>query len=186
MTELLDETGRLFVITGIGGAGKTTIGRELAGALPRAVFIDGDTIAGVVVSGAVPMTEPPKLAAIEQLLLRFAGALTLADVYRNAGFDVVIADTVIGCYLDDFLELADPEPVHLVVLHPSVEVITERDAARRHKTDHDGATLDGQWLALEHETERLGLWIDSSHHSVAKTVTHILRNLDEALIVPAG
>lgn len=180
----MTDHGRLFVVTGIQGAGKSTVGRALAEALPRAVFVDGDDVGKTVVSGRVGMTQPPTTQGIEQLLLRYAGALTLADVYRAAGFDAVVADNILGSYLEDFLDLADPEPVHLVVLHPSAEVVEQRDTDRGgHAYDH-GFTVQGLWELLEHKTSRLGLWLDTSKDSPARTVTRILRGLDEALIVP--
>ena len=179
----VSEQGRLFVITGIPGAGKTTVGRALAKALPKAVFVDGDLIGDTVVSGKEVISEPPSIEAIEQLLLRYAGALTLADVYRSAGFDAVIADDIIGDRLDDFLELAEPEPVHLVVLHPSADVVGERSPVRDQSIPDDGLTTLDHWNVLEHQTGRLGLWLDTSTMSNAMAVTTILRDLDQALIV---
>lgn len=179
-----DSPGRLFVVTGIRGSGTSSVGRALAEALPRAVFIDGQTVGETVVSGAEPMSDPPRMAAIEQLLLRYAGSLTLADVYRTGGFDAVIADSIVGRYLEDFLELADPDPVHLVVLHPTADAVIERDSQRRGSAYRSPHAVQQAWTGLEHDTERLGLWIDNSTHTPAKTVTQILRSLDAAFIEP--
>lgn len=181
----MDEQGRLFVITGIQAAGKSTVGRALAEALPKAVFIDGDVVGNTVVSGKELMSEPPTMAAIEQLLLRYSGALTLADVYRAAGFDAVVADNIFGRYLEDFLELADPEPVHLVVLHPSVDTVSAREGERSGRAYRDGITVEGLWALVEFDTPRLGLWIDNSSDTVGRTVTTILQHLDDALITPS-
>lgn len=86
--------GRLFVITGITASGKTTVGHALAARLPRSVHIDGDWVQRFVVSGAVPMDLPPPSGAIEQLRLRYAGAVAAARVYRHAGFDAVVSDNI--------------------------------------------------------------------------------------------
>lgn len=172
-------TGRLFVVTGAPSSGKTTTGRALAQALPKAVFVDGDVVDELIVSGRAPFTEPPSVPQIEQLLLRYAAALTLADVYRAGGFDAVIAEDIIDERLQDFLELANPERVHLVVLHPSVEALAERGDRL------DFSTATGLHNLVENHTLRLGLWIDNSTMSVARVVTAILSGLDVALIEPA-
>lgn len=175
-------TGRLFVISGAQAAGKTTVGQALADALPRSVFIDGDTIGNVVASGKALMTQPPRIEAIEQLFLRYAGALTVADVYRSAGFDAVIADNIFGSYLDDFLMIAAPEPVHFVMLTPSVDVIRAREIARGKNAYRDGFTVEGLVDTIEHDTFRVGLWIDNTSLSPGQTVTRILRRTEDALI----
>ena len=174
--------GRLFLITGAQAAGKSTVGRALAEGMRKAVFIDGDSVDDVIVSDRMPMTEPPTVGAVEQLFLRYAGALTLADVYRSAGFDAVIADNVFGSFLDDYLILAAPEPLHLVMLNPSAEVIEQREDGRRKNAYRDGFTIDGLVATIEDGTARLGLWLDTSHLSVAQTVTQILQRADEALV----
>lgn len=177
-----EERGRLFVVTGIRSAGKTTVGRALAENLDRAVFIDGETISAMVVSGAVPLTPAVSTAGVEQLFLRYAGALVLADTYRSAGFDAVIADNIFGSFLEDFLVLADPEPVHLVVLHPGAEVVAARDVGRANAVSRDVPSIDGLWLSLEHETRHVGLWLDTSDLGVAETVYQILERQDEAAV----
>jgi len=174
--------GRLFVISGAQAAGKSTVGEALAAALPRAVFVDGDAIGNFVVSGKERMTEPPRIEAIEQLFLRYAGALTVADVYRTAGFDAVIADNIFGSFLDDFLMIAAPEPVHFVMLTPSVDIIRAREAARGKNAYRDGFTIEGLVESVEHDTTRVGLWIDNTALTVAQTVARILEHADEALV----
>ena len=175
-------TGRLFVISGAQAAGKTSVGQALAGALPRSVFIDGDTIGNVVVSGKALMTQPPQIEAVEQLFLRYAGALTVADVYRSAGFDAVIADNIFGSYLDDFLMIAAPEPVHFVMLTPSIDVIRARETARGKNAYRDGITVEGLVDTIEHDTFRVGLWIDNTTLPPAQVAAQIVRQAADALV----
>lgn len=176
------QPGRLFVISGAQAAGKTTVGQALADALPRSVFIDGDAIGDFVVSGKALMTEPPEVEAVEQLFLRYAGALTVADVYRSAGFDAVIADNIFGTFLDDYLMIAAPEPVHLVMLTPSAAIIQAREAERGKNAYRDGFTVEALVRTIEHETQRVGLWLDTTTMSVGHTVLQILRRTGEALV----
>lgn len=170
------------MISGAQAAGKTIVGQALADALPRSVFIDGDTIGDVVVSGKALMTQPPRIEAVEQLFLRYAGALTVADVYRSAGFDAVIADNIFGSYLDDFLMIAAPEPVHFVMLTPSIDVIRAREIAREKNAYRDGFTVEGLVDTIEHDTFRVGLWIDNTTVSPSETAARILRDADRALV----
>ncbi|RNI20869.1 AAA family ATPase [Flexivirga caeni] len=175
-------TGRLFVISGAQAAGKSTVGRALAEALPRSVFVDGDTIGNFVLSGKELMTEPPRTPAIEQLFLRYAGALTVADVYRSAGFDAVIADNIFGSFLNDYLMIAAPEPVHFVMLNASADIIRAREIARGGNAYRDGFTVEGLVSSIEHDTLRVGLWIDNTVLTAGQTVAQILRHTDDALV----
>ncbi|MFC6705848.1 phosphotransferase [Flexivirga alba] len=173
---------RIFVISGAQGAGKSTVGQALAESLPRAVFVDGDAIDDFVLSGREPMTEPPSTAAVEQLFLRYAGALTVADVYRSAGFDAVIADNIFGTFLDDYLVIAAPEPIHFVMLTPTADAIRAREHGRGKNAYRDGFTVEALVESVEHDSRRVGLWIDNTNLSVAQTVSQILAHAGEALV----
>ncbi|AKU19110.1 hypothetical protein VV02_19275 [Luteipulveratus mongoliensis] len=177
----------MFVISGIQAAGKTTVGLSLAKTLTKAVFIDGDTIGNLVVSGQEPMTLPPTQEAVEQLLFRYVGALVVADTYRTAGFDAVIADSIFGEYFADFLELAEPETIQFVMLNPSKDTVRLREMERG--TDgyrEDGVTIDNLWDTVEFSTKRVGLWLDNSHMTVAETVLEILKRQEEATVAPGA
>ncbi|YAL84170.1 phosphotransferase [Dermacoccaceae bacterium W4C1] len=179
------EIGRLFVITGVQAAGKTTVGEALAATLNKSVFIDGDTVGNMVVSGSAPMTDPASPEAIEQLLFRYAGALVLADTYRAAGFDAVVTDNVFGEFMEDYLEIAAPETLHLVMLHPSVAQVQAREDGRRKNAYRDGITVQGLWDQVEHHTPRIGLWLDTSEMTVSDVVLEIIRRQHEAIVETA-
>lgn len=176
--------GRVFVVTGARASGKSTVARVLADSLVKSVCIDGSVLESMVIAGKVPLTAEPTVSALEQVFTRWAGALTLADVWSANGFDVVIADDIIGDYLEDFLDLADAGPIHLVMLHPSVDVLYERQAAGAAFSPGQ-ASLENLWNEVEFNTPRVGLWIDNSAITPAAVVVRILRNLQEATIAPA-
>jgi len=177
--------GRLFVITGITASGKTTVGHALASMLPRSVHIDGDWVQRFVVSGAVPMDLPPPAGAIEQLRLRYAGALAVARVYRHAGFDAVVTDNIFEHDLPGVLNVAfaadDTSTVFVIVLSPSI------DEVRRRYQDRPGGgytatvTVEGLAAALQ-RTPHLGLWLDSSHQTPTETAEEILDRLEQAVV----
>ena len=156
------ETGRLFVISSAEPA-RTTVGRALAETLTKAVFIDGEVVGDVVVSGRAEVGDEPSSEAVEQLLFRYAGGLVLADTDRAAGFDAVIAEEIPSLFFEDYLEIAAPETLHLVLLGP---------------TGDAGAT-DG--------SDAVGLRLDPAERDVPETVLEIIKRQHEAVVeTPEG
>lgn len=180
------DQGRLVIISGPQAAGKTTIGHELATRLDRAVHIDGDLIQDLIVSGAVPMDLPPPPGALEQLHLRYLGALALANLYRDAGFDAIISDNLFEDGVDMILTAALKgdlsDNVHFVMLDPSIDSIWERYSARSGGGYTDSITPEGLKLAVS-RTTRHGLWLDTTRQSVAETTDEIVHRLPEARVL---
>jgi len=151
--------GRLFLVTGPDAVERVAVAVSLARALDRSAVVDGEVIDGMLVSGRVPTDGPLTAERLGQLLLRWSAALAAAETFQLEGFDAVVTDDVQGAHLEDFLDLAAPETVHLVVLrHPS----------------------------LEPDTPRWGLWVDDGDRSAEETSTHVLDHLDDTRVVTAG
>ncbi|GAA4906432.1 AAA domain-containing protein [Stackebrandtia albiflava] len=176
-------TGRLIIITGVQAAGKTTVGRALAGLLPRAVHVDGDAVHRFVVSGEIPYDVPPPPGATEQLYLRYRGSLAVARVYRDAGFDAVFTDNIFGATLPDVLEMA-AGPVHLIVLDPDHATVVARETARDKTGYTDRITPELLMSALREETPRWGLWWDSTGETAQQTAAALSSRLAEAVVHP--
>ena len=173
--------GRLILVTGTPAAGKSTVGAALAGQLDRAIFVDGDEIAAMVVSGRVGYEPDAAPEAARQLLLRYRGSIAVAQTYQLDGFDAVIADNVLGELLEQFITMVLPAPLYLVVLHPAIEVIEAREMARSKSGYGDGTWQVEQLHDLvENHTTRVGLWLTNTSESVDQTVDTILSRLDEA------
>jgi predicted kinase len=173
---------RLFVISGVPAAGKSTVARQLADKLPRAVCVCGDVIHSMVVSGRVDMSPAASEEALRQLVLRYAGALAVADAYLRAGFDAVVEDVIIGPVLREFVELVPVPEFHLVFLDPDAAAIQARERGRA------GTTYGTRWSAsalqavLREDTRRIGLWLDSSGLSAEQTVDRILADPAASLV----
>ncbi len=178
-----------FLLTGVPGAGKTTVARELAGRFERAAHVPADAIGAMVLAGNTPPRPPEdeggEAGSVEggeqdrQLLLRARNAARLCDSFFAAGFTPVLDDVVVHrLQLDHYLEQIRSRPLMLVVLAPRPEVVLERDAAReRHKR---GLAPEWDFLeaALRTDLDGAGLWIDSSDLSPAETVDAILAAVD--------
>jgi predicted kinase len=173
----------LFVISGVSASGKSTVARLLAGRLERGVCVPGDAIHSMVVSGRLDMRPDSGEGALRQLVLRYAGALAVASVYLRDGFHVVVEDVIIGPVLRDFLELVPVPEFHLVFLDPDAAAIERRERERDGTTYGAGRWSVGELRALlREETERIGLWLDSTSLSAEQTVEAILAELDASRV----
>ncbi len=178
----MDEVA-VIVVTGIQGAGKSTVSQALAERLPTSVHLRGDLFRRIIVNGRAEMGPAnPPTEAIRQLRLRYAMAALVADAYADAGFTVVLQDIILGSYLTDLVKAIQTRPRHVVVLAPRADVVQSRDDARRaarrkvayQAGDEDVAELDAH---LRHKTPRLGLWLDTSDQTVDQTVEEILQRV---------
>jgi hypothetical protein len=137
----------------------------------------------MVVSGRADMVSGAGEAELAQLLLRYRGALAVAAVYLEAGFDAVVEDVIIGPVLGKFLTLVPVPELQLVFLDPDATALEERDKSRT-KTAYSDERWDVHELrgVLRGHTSRLGLWLDTTRLTAAQTVDEILADLGASLV----
>lgn len=165
---------RLYIITGAMAAGKSTVAQLLAERLPKSVHLRGDLFRRMIVNGAAEMGPVLSEEAKAQLALRHHLACNAARAYAGAGFAVVYQDILIGASLKDVAErLADLDPL-IVMLNPKADVLARRDAGRQKTGYGEGFPPEVLADALERETPRLGLWLDTSDMTAEEVVDRIL------------
>ena len=171
----------VFLITGMPGAGKSTIARQLAERFDRAAHVDIDMVFHhfTVTGRAEPSVLTDETTAQSRLAVRNAAAM--ARNYADEGFLCVLEGAV--ARRDEVMLAADavhPHRLLLVVLAPPLAVSEQRDAQRSGKNvaEHFRHLHE----LIHAELPGLGVWIDSKDHSPAHTVDTILKCSDLARV----
>jgi predicted kinase len=152
-----------LLVTGMPGAGKTTISRLVAERLARSACVDADFVTTLVVRGGVWALGEPADEAARQVALKDQNLSALAANFAAAGFTPVL-DTIIPtrAQVEFYVRTLSPLPVALVVLAPGADACRYRNAHRPPETqfDFDGyADLDAQ---MRSEYRDLGWWFDTA------------------------
>lgn len=163
----------LILVSGMQGAGKTTVARRLAQRCARGAWVSGDALQQMVVSGGKwPESRMMSTEAARQLRLRLRHACLLGLSFVEAGFTAVVDDIVIGERVDHLLaELAGRRFI-FVMLTPRPAVVRERERGRGTRLWEAWGWMDAE---IRTNTRRLGLWLDTSDQSADETVDAILR-----------
>ena len=175
----------IFLITGLPGAGKSTVSRALALRFDRAAHIDIDMVFHhFTVAGKVDPAKQDAESAV-QAMLAVRNAAAMARNYADAGFTCVLDGAVVErAHVTACARAVYPHRLHLVVLAPPLRVSEERDARRSGKTVAD--FFRHLHPLLHEQLSQLGLWLDTSQQTPAESVTAILSLEDTAMLAVVG
>jgi predicted kinase len=173
-----DEVPGCVIVTGMPGAGKSTITSLAAQLMPRAAQVSGDAVNVMIRSGSVWFMGRPSEEALRQDELCNRNMCSLANNFIDFGFTVLM-DTVLAdrAELDFFTALMSPRPVRLVVLDPGIEVCRSRNAGRdaEEQFEFDGyERLDAD---MKREFGDIGWWLDTSAITADQTAERLVEEV---------
>lgn len=176
------------IVSGMPGAGKSTVSALAAHLMPRAAQIKGDDVNQMLLSGRVWFLGTPRDEALRQYELCKRNMCALANNFVDYGFTVFM-DTVVQdrAMLDLLLALLSPRPTRLVILAPGVDVCKYRNATR----DPDEQFAFDGYRQLEadmkHDLHDIGWWFDTSTLTPEETAEQLVHEaVDRAAPLQGG
>ncbi len=164
------------IVSGMPGAGKSTVSALAAGLLPKAAQVKGDSVNQMILSGRVWFMGEPRDEALRQDELCNRNMCSLAANFVDFGFTVFM-DTVVAdrAELDFLVERLSPRPVRLVTLAPGVEVCRHRNATRAPEERFDFDGYDQLDAGMQRDLGAVGWWFDTAALTATQTAQQLVR-----------
>jgi chloramphenicol 3-O-phosphotransferase len=144
----------VVLLNGPAGVGKTTVGPRLAGTARNSVCVHGDDLKHFVVNRDPGMVQSG---------LSYVGGAALADVYLDAGYELVVFEFIFTRrrHVERFLRaLRSDVPVHLLTLWAPLATVRAREAVRPGR-ERLGARVAECWHEMSAHLNELGVVVDA-------------------------
>lgn len=163
--------GRVIVLTGPPGAGKSTVAGVIARRAQRGVHLHTDDFWHYIVAGAIPPHEPASATQNHTVMDVIAAA---AFTYAAGGFTTVL-DGVVGPWmLHHFRDHHPDTALHYVVLRPARDITLARARARTSPNALvDELPITTMWDQFESIGDYEPHVLDTSADTVADTVERV-------------
>lgn len=129
---------KIIFITGMAGAGKSSVARLVARHFQKSLYIQVDELREKVVKGyAIPENGVFAVEVIQQFQMARSTATYMARLYASQGVDVVIDDVCVPSnFIEHYAELFELPEVRRVLLYPKASVVIERITQRGGPMEH--------------------------------------------------
>jgi chloramphenicol 3-O-phosphotransferase len=172
----------IFLISGLPGAGKSTVARTLARRFARGFYLSVDALRAWVISGYAIATPVLSDEAALQFTVARRAAAQIAREYADAGFTVAVDDLLFPDEARDrFVAPLAGYAVQKVLLRPSRAMTLQRNAEREAKAPEVTARLAEIIHALDQHMDSEAYaadgWfvLDTTTLTVDATIDAILR-----------
>jgi adenylylsulfate kinase-like enzyme len=171
-----------LLVTGMPGAGKSTVTKLVARRLERSARLDGDELNAMIVSGFVWALGEPADEAARQVELLHRNLCALANNFADSGFTVLI-DAMIPSRttLEFFLERLAPR-VRLVILAPGIDVCRHRNTIRDPADRFDFDGYEALEADLRRELGDTGWWLDTAALTPDQTANLIVHEANRGFV----
>jgi adenylate kinase len=180
----IDEMSGCVIVTGMPGAGKTTVTSLAARLMPRGAQVGGDAVNAMIRSGFVWFMGQPTEEALRQDELSNRNMCSLANNFIDFEFTVLM-DTVLvdRSELDFFIALMSPRPVRLVVLDPGIDMCKARNAGRDPEAQFDFDGYERLDADMKREFGDIGWWLDTSDITADQTADKLVAEVESRTTV---
>lgn len=160
-----------FILMGVSGTGKSTIGRRVAGELAL-TFLEGDDFHPQrnvqKMAGGTPLTDEDRAPWID--------ALVTAINSRQPRRDALVACSALTNFVRDRLRAGVTEPLHFILLTADPEIIQQR-LTNRGQHFMKAGMLGSQLAGLEWPAGAIVIDVSGSIETVVADVASCIREL---------